>query len=184
MGPFYKDYGSYIIKTYPNAYLSYFIAPNIIKYFKPPGEYLEAYNAESDRVLPIAQEWFHYKSTTVKVRLDTMKITLLEFYPILAGVMNIVFICSLICILILKEVWDIFEFHKAVLWVGLFWILNVLFSILSTAGALRFLAFSIILTSTFAVFQLDWLIKKANSTIPKNEKATAETTESNSLIRE
>lgn len=177
MGPFYKDYGLYIIKEYPSLYLRYFIWPNTVKYFKPPGEYLETYNGEKNYVRTIAQDWFRYKSSQVSTRYSNFKITMLDFYPIFTGIMNIVFLCSLISFIVLKELWDDLRFHKAVLLVGTLWFLNAVFSILSTAAALRFMAFPIIIMSVFTSLMIDWLLKRAlNPTLQKEIQAVPEYT--------
>ncbi len=37
MGPFFKEYGTYIMKQYPLKYAKHFMWPNFIKYYAPSG---------------------------------------------------------------------------------------------------------------------------------------------------
>jgi hypothetical protein len=157
MGPFYRDYGIYIIKEYPWFYARYFLWPNANKYYAPPGEYLEMYNTSRDSVVVLAKEWFGYKSSKISTRLNTFKIRILDFYPILSGVMNIVFLCCLLCFFVLRGFRNHVPFRKGVLLTGTVWVLNAGFSIFSTAAALRFMAFPILLMSTFVLLLIDWM---------------------------
>jgi len=161
MGPFYGDYGIYIIKQYPMYYIRYFLLPNAGKYYAPPGEYLETYNSGKDDVAPIAQEWFGYSSSKVTTRMSDLKIRTLDFYPVLSGVMNVVFLCGLFCFLILGGFRSNTLFRKGIILTGIFWLFNAGFSIFSTAGALRFLAFPILLMCTFAILLIDWMWEMA-----------------------
>ena len=161
MGPLYGDYGIYIIKKYPMHYIRYFLLPNAGKYYAPPGEYLETYNSGKDSVAPIAQEWFGYKSQKVTTRMNDLKVSTLDFYPMLSGVMNMVFLCGLLCFLMLQGFRNNTLFRKGVTLTGVFWLFNAGFSIFSTAGALRFLAFPILLMCTFALLLINWMWEMA-----------------------
>lgn len=159
MGPFYKAYGKYIIKQYPWHYAWYFLWPNANKYYAPPVEFLDAYNSSKDSVKPIAQVWFNYKSRKVSTRMKDFRINMLDFYPILAGVMNVVYLCSILCFILLNGFNRNILFRKCLLLVTTMWLVNAGFTILASSAALRFQSFPIILISTFALLLVDWLCK-------------------------
>jgi hypothetical protein len=159
VAPLYKDYGIYIIKQYPTYFTKYFLWPNANKYYAPPIEYLEMYNAGIDSTVPLSREWFGY--STVSSKFKDYKINILNFYPILSGIMNLVFFCSLIGYFLLKGFLLHKIFHKTILLSSTFLLLNAGFSIFSTAAALRFLAFPILVMSTFALLLVDYLCKIA-----------------------
>jgi hypothetical protein len=53
MGPLYADYGAYLIKQYPLTFIQYYLWPNALKYYAPPEEFLETYNAGKDSVIQL-----------------------------------------------------------------------------------------------------------------------------------
>lgn len=159
IGPLYKSYGLHMIKKYPWHYVRYFLWPNSIKYYAPPVEFLSIYNSESDSVAPIAQLWFRYKSPKVYRRFEGFSITTLDYYPILTGTINVVFVCSLICFFILKGNQKKSYFNKGLLLSTVFWVINAAFTIFASSVALRFQAFPILLVTTFALLLIDFLPK-------------------------
>jgi hypothetical protein len=161
MGPIYKDYGVYIIRKYPWQYIRYFILPNAVKYYSPPLEFLETYNSSRDDVSEIAQIWFNYKTPKIYARGNDIHATTLIFYPILAGTMNVVFLCDLVCFIILKGFRQDTLFRKGILLATVIWLLNAGFTIFASSAALRFQAFPVILVTTFALLLIDWLCQLA-----------------------
>lgn len=161
MGPFYKEYGTYILRQYPITYIKYFVWPNLIRYYSAPPEFLEYYNGGYDTVYPIAKSWFHYSSNKVYSRIKDTKSYPLEVYSILSGVMNIVLICSFGCYLWLSGWKDTYPFFKTLLVVIVMWTLNALFTIVSSPAAIRLQAFPLLLEITFTLMLIEWLWKRS-----------------------
>lgn len=159
MGPYYKDYGLYIIKMYPGYFIRHFIWPNANKYFAPPIEFLESYNSGKPFITPGVQAWFGYKSTFVKTRMKNNKVWILDFYPILSGSINLAILCGLICYCLLKGWQYSRHFNKVVIIMGLLWFLNAAFTIGASSAALRYQSFPILITTISAALIIDWLIK-------------------------
>jgi hypothetical protein len=159
MGPFYKQYGLYIIKTYPWHFTRYFLWPNANKYYAPPVEFLGNYNSGKEFVTKEAKTWFGYKSTNVKTRFGNNRVWILDFYPILSGIINIVMLCLLIFYLILKG-WNYnYLFSKGVLLSSSIWLINAFFTISVSSAALRFQSFPIMITTIFVTLLLDWMFQ-------------------------
>jgi hypothetical protein len=169
MGPLYKGYGLFLIKQYPAYYAKYFILPNTGKYLMPPGEYLEVYNTASHYVATVAQQWFGYKSTKVYTRTKTLDINILNFYPVLSSLANITFVCCCVCFVALNGLKQRNYIRQGILLASLVWFVNLVFSILSTAAALRFLSFPLLLTTTFTVILLEWMWASAQVNKPQYE---------------
>jgi hypothetical protein len=169
MGPLYKSYGLFLIKQYPAYYAKYFILPNTGKYLMPPGEYLEAYNTASNSVAPVAQQWFGYKSTNVYTRTKTLDINILNFYPVLSCIINIIFLCCCVCFVALNGLKQRNYIRQGILLASFAWFINLFFSILSTAAALRFLSFPLLLTTTFTVILIEWMWASAQVNKPEYE---------------
>jgi hypothetical protein len=163
MGSFYKEYGLHIIKKYPFHFARYFIWYNAMKYYAPPVEFLEHYNSGKNDVLPIAQNWFDYNSTTVSTRMKSKEVWILGFYPILSGIINVIMLCVLICYLSLKGWQTKNNFRIGILMGGTVWLLNAGFTIIASSAALRFQSFPLLITIIFASLLLDWLWSIANT---------------------
>lgn len=157
MGPFYRSYGIQIISQYPITFIKEFIWPNALKYYAPSVEFLEFYNSGKAHVSKQAQEWFGYKSRYIKSRFKTSKVWILDFYPIISGIANIVFVFIIIFYFYLRG-WKYNVFlKKAILLSGAIWLLNAAFTIGASSAALRFQTFPILITIIFTSILLDWL---------------------------
>ncbi|MDF2192607.1 NAD(P)/FAD-dependent oxidoreductase [Paraflavitalea sp. CAU 1676] len=163
MGPIYKEYGTLIIRQYPLEYARHFLWPNTIKYYAPPTEFLEYYNGGKDSVPPIVKSWFNYNSRKLTSRLNNPKIYILEIYPILIGIMNIVLLSSLLCFIVLRRSWENNILPRTITIAASIWLLNAAFTIISSPAAIRLQAFPMILETVFALLLVDWLWKQAFS---------------------
>lgn len=163
MGPFYREYGLYMIKQYPWHFVKYFVWPNTQKYYASPVEFLDRYNSGNNYVTPEAQTWFQYKSTTVKTRIGYGKIWALSFYPILSGVINVVMLFGLLYFLLLKG-WEHNRFFNRILFMaGTVWVLNAAFTIAASSAALRFQSFPVLLSTIFSLLLVDWMVQLMKS---------------------
>ncbi|MDR3714160.1 MAG: hypothetical protein P4L51_15180 [Puia sp.] len=166
MGPIYKDYGLYIIKQYPLYYLRYFLWPNANKYYAPPVEFLESYNSGKDSVAPIAAIWFHYNSYKVTTRTKDPKTKMLDFYPILSGMINMVMLFSLLSYTYLGGWKQNIPLRKGMFLGVSVWLLNAGFTIIASPAALRFQCFPIILTTVYTIILIGWILKLATEKEP------------------
>jgi hypothetical protein len=162
MGPFYKDYGLHIIKTYPLHFINYFIWPNALKYYAPPVEFMKNYNSGRKDVTEQAKNWFGYKTRNVKTRMKNNKVWVLDFYPIFSGITNVVLLLTTICFISLKG-WKINNvFTKGIIMGGTVWILNAAFTISASSAALRFQSFPILINTIFMALLVDWMVRLLN----------------------
>jgi hypothetical protein len=159
MGPFYKDYGTLIIKKYPLYYIKYFIMPNATKYFVPQVEFLGHYNSNQDSVPTIAKNWFGYQTSVVQTRMENKKVNILNYYPILSGTSNVALLFCLISFLILKGRHPKNRFDSTILLLAIVWILNASFSIFASSVALRFQTFPILLSIVLTSLMIEWLVQ-------------------------
>lgn len=170
MGPFYKEYGIYIIKKYPLYFLRYFAWPNSNKYYAPPIEFLQSYNTSKDNVTKQTQNWFGYQSREVYTRMNSGKTWVLNFYPILTGVINVVMFFGLLYYIILKG-WQYNKvFHRTIVIATTVWLFNAGFTIFASSAALRFQSFPVVLTTTFTLLLVDWMIQLVKSMSVANKQ--------------
>ncbi|OQP66626.1 hypothetical protein [Niastella populi] len=164
MGPYFKSYGLYIIRKYPSYFVRYFLWPNASKYYAPPVEFLAAFNSGRDSVVPLAKDWFGYKSLKISTRTkaNNHEIHILDFYPILSGVINVVMIMALLSFYVLNGFSKNNQIRQAIFLGGSIWLINAGFTIFASSAALRFQSFPILLTTTFTLILIDWIWNMAS----------------------
>ena len=164
MGPFYKEYGLYIIKQYPLHFARHFLWPNSCKYYAPPVEFLQTYNSGSNGVTQEAKEWFGYKSMNINTRMKNPKVWILDFYPILSCVINLLMLFSLLYYMLSKG-WQYVPVYNEIIMLGtVVWLLNAGFTIFASSAALRFQSFPVILTTILVLLLLDLITMLVNKT--------------------
>jgi len=159
MGPFYSSYGWYIIKSYPIHFLHYYVWPNSLKYLIPPLEFLEEYNWGRTTVRKSAVRWFGYTNNQVKTRLKSGKAYILQPYPLLISITNLILFFMILSYLHLKGWRYDPSFNKSILLAGFAWITNSGFIIFTCSAALRFEVFPALLGIIFSSLLIDWMVK-------------------------
>jgi len=164
-GPLYAGYARHLIQKFPGQYIEYWIAPNAIKYAVPPTEFLGVYNMGQDSVGKLAKDWFNYKSRKiVKGHNNSLndKIWVVEWFPIFAAVVNIVFVLGLVSMLLLNAVrWKDYGLPQLMILALLFWLLNMAFSVFASAIVLRYQYFPILVFFVLAAVFMEHIIKMA-----------------------
>jgi hypothetical protein len=175
MGPLYKEYGLYIIRKYPLYFAEYFVWPNTRKYYAPPVEFLGSYNSRKERVPEQAQRWFGYQSIKVKTKMKDPDTWVLDFYPFLSGIINLLMLFGLLYYIFLKGWQQKHSFNKILIMGSSVWLLNAAFTIGASSSALRFQSFPVLLTTSFALLLVDWiaqLMRSMKMEQSKQEKST------------
>ncbi len=163
IAPLYADYGSYLIHHYPKTFFTYYLWPNAIKYYTPPGEFLDEYNMGRDTVSAIAKSWFNYKTNKVRTAFKDLNIGTLQFMPILSGIMNVIFLLGIISLYALKGIIRQSVWGGTLLLAISLWIINFGFSVFASPITLRYQLFSILVFSSFAFLLIDSIYKMAFS---------------------
>ncbi|MFC6100863.1 NAD(P)/FAD-dependent oxidoreductase [Olivibacter domesticus] len=161
VAPLYAKYGAYIIQEYPGVFVKYYIIPNALKYYAPPVEFLEKYNTGVDSVHQIAQVFFGYKTNKIKSHFKDSKVSILNYYPILAGAVNVIFLFGFISFVILKGYQHRPALWKVILLTMALWFVNFGFSVFASPIALRFQLFPIICLLSINFLIIDHMIKEA-----------------------
>ncbi|SEM38565.1 Protoporphyrinogen oxidase [Chitinophaga rupis] len=166
VAPLYKEYGSYLIQRYPLTFAQYYLLPNAIKYYAPPVEFLDSYNTGRDSVNVIAQHWFGFKSNKIKTHFKDLKVNTLDYYPILVGIMNVVFILGVISFLMLKGHRQSGVFTIGIGMAATLWLINFSFSVFASPIALRFQLFPALVITCFGCLLVEYIWKAANEKTP------------------
>jgi hypothetical protein len=166
MGPLYGDYGCYLIRRYPGVYFNYYLLPNALKYYVPPGEFLFQYNMGQDTVAAIAASWFRYPSQKVKPAVGGFDVHLLDFMSVFAALANIVFLLSSVGLAFLSGPQAHAIRRPALVLAVALWIANFGFSVFASPITLRYQLFGFLVFSSFACLLIDNIHKLAFSTEP------------------
>jgi len=161
LAPLYSDYGSWLIQTYPKSFVKYYLCPNALRYYAPPVEYLESFNMGIDTIYPTGQKWFDYKSAKIKTRFKDLKVNVLEGYPVFVGVLNVLFLFSILSFLYLRSHRKYPIFARPLFLVTVFWFIHFSFSVFASPIALRFQLFPILIYFSFGSMVIQYLIKEA-----------------------
>lgn len=161
VAPLYADYGKYLIGQYPWSYFKYYLIPNGIKFYSPPGEFLFAYNMGRDTVGKIIQTWFGYKNNKVKSAFKDFKVNAIQFMPIMAGTMNMIFLMGLLSVALLNGLSRRSPMSKVLILAMILWLMNFCFSVLASPVTLRYQLFGILISSMFGILSIDYTYRRA-----------------------
>jgi len=158
VAPVFGQYGLYLIKKYPLAFVRYYMLVNAVNYILPPLEKLEVYNLGQDEIWPIAQYWFHYPGPKVFCISKTLQGTLLYLFTSFFMILNIY---GTVAFYLFVRRGGLRKsdkyFRYTVLIVGLFLLLNAGFSIFANIIVIRYQVFPMIVFLAFTMLLTDWL---------------------------
>ncbi|WP_160712829.1 hypothetical protein [Chitinophaga solisilvae] len=174
MGPLYGAYGEYLIREYPLTFAKYYLWPNAIKYYAPPVEFLKEYNGGTDTIPPIAKAWFQYKTTKVISRVKNPTNDILDYYQILVGIFNVLFLLSVSGFLLLQGHRQTPRLLLGLVLISGLWLTNFLFSVFASPVALRFQLFPIIVLESFTFLFMGYIITSAFGTNTQLIKSKAD----------
>jgi hypothetical protein len=161
MGKLYSGYGAWLIRRHPFNYVLYFGLPNSVDYYAPEPEFMGAYNMGFDSVAPVIANWFGWRSRKVENAFKTNTIHLAGAYTIIVPVINLIFIFTLLVVLFSKGYMDGIPLLKPLLRITLvLWAVNMLFSVFSAWIILRYAIFPLIMTVSFAIVCISFLIRE------------------------
>lgn len=160
VAPLYKDYGLLLMKLYPTKYARMYLLPNFVKFYAPPVEFLANYGFLMDSVDTRAAIWFNYKVKKLSTRFSDTRVSALNYYPIISGTMNAVYIMMSISFFALNGRKNKEIFHLWLLFT-LFWVCNLMFSVFASPVALRFQLFPLVLCTILNLVLLDFVLSVA-----------------------
>ncbi|KAA2239885.1 NAD(P)/FAD-dependent oxidoreductase [Chitinophaga agrisoli] len=161
VAPLYAEYGAYLIKKYPAEFAEYYLWPNALKYYAPPVEFLQTYSTGVDSVPRIALAWFGYKSNKLTTQFRDFKVGVLNFYPVLIGVMNVVFLLGFISFILLDGLRNNRCLYKGLWLIIPLWMTNLGFSVFASPIALRFQLFPALVSMSFTILFIEYVIREA-----------------------
>lgn len=160
VSPLYADYGAWLIKQHPWAYLKYYIWTNTTYYYVPQAEYLKMYNMYSANVDPPAVSFFKLSDSKVFTRVKFNVIVITQFFPQVLALTNLIFFLLFIAFAAL-EGFKLIDplFRKTLICMLVIWLANLVFSVLASPIVLRYQLFPLVFTLTFMVMLVPLTIR-------------------------
>ena len=160
--PLYGEYGVYLTKKYPLAFAQYYLWPNLIRYYVPPGEFLDVYNMDRDFVEDMEKKWFHYPTEKIFTRTKDRLISYMFVYPYFLAAVNLLYVLGLIGFLVLGGWKASTRYYRGLLLLVLaIWCCNLGFSVLASPIVLRYQIFPMLLSFTFGILLITYVIRQA-----------------------
>ncbi|BAV07725.1 hypothetical protein SAMN05421788_10375 [Filimonas lacunae] len=156
MGPLYQDYGVFIIKKYPIAFVQHFVLPNVGRYFYPPQEVLvDSYNPfalRKDYLGKSSIEWFGLQTLEASGVLIQFRTILFSLYPVFTMIIHLLFLFTAFNFLFYKVYRRTARLTNYVLLtIGGLWLFDFGFSIVAAAIVLRYQLFIMVVELGFSL---------------------------------
>jgi hypothetical protein len=154
----YGQYGEWLIKNHPVAYVKCFMMTNAEHFFLPSLEKLALYNRGEDSVEKIAQSWFDYKSPAVHAISKTAQSYILLIYPYIFFFLNVLALGGVIWLMIKRQLFKLPRIYYTILLLtGILIIANFCFCIGVTIVVMRYQFFPMLMTLVFSMMILEYL---------------------------
>jgi hypothetical protein len=154
----FDQYGKFLIKRHPWAFVRYYLLVNTKNYFIPPLEKLEIYNLGGDEMWPAGQFWFHYASPKVWSISRQLQGYVLGLFPIFFLILNMYYAIVLFYFTRRGGFRRISTgFIYPLLTITVFLTLNAAFSIFANIIVIRYQIFPMLVFLTFAMLLTDYL---------------------------
>ncbi len=137
-----NDYGWYIVRHYPGAFMRHFIVPNSVNYFYPATEALGNYDYTNIKLPAETMAWFGFRSEHLDCTFPVLQSTVIGIYPALSLLLNLLNIAAILFFLLRAvPVWGrVTQGDKGLFLVwSLFFTGYMAFSIFASAVNLRFM---------------------------------------------
>lgn len=166
-GPLYAEYGAYLIRKYPWAYLQNFVLSNTVKLIVPPIEFIGVYNMGEDSVGQLAKNWFNYKSLRVSNQKKDAQVKIIQPSMVFAALVNASLFLSCIGLLLFTGAIKTNKiFFRLFVVIMSFWLVNGGFSVLVSPITLRYQYFPILVCFTFSLLAIDLILKGEKRQLP------------------
>lgn len=179
-GSIYREYASYLVRTYPTTFLRHYVWPNLVNYYVPPPEFLGSYNMGKDTVDPVAVQWFRLQTKRVYTNTANPAIDINAYYPLWLALLNLFFVLAFTGFVLAGGFANsTSEIKKISGCLMLVWICNIVFSVIASPVVLRYHVFSMLVMQT-VLFWLGANVIRLFVKMPK--PASVESVKSKSVL--
>ncbi len=142
VGPLYGEYGAYLIKKFPGAFLEYFVGPNAIRYAFPPMEAfgsLPPFFLRSDYLGQASRTWFGLHTLTVSWDRIRLRGKILRPYQTIVFFIHVLFVLSLLGFIIVKGMRTLSPVERnSLIVLASLWLFDLGFNLTAAATVMRY----------------------------------------------
>ena len=142
VGPLYGEYGAFLIRRFPGAFVQYFVGPNAIRYLFPPLECfgsLPPYFLRPDYLGAAARQWFGVNTLTVSWERINLRGNIFRPYQTIVFFIHIGFLLAIVGFLFIRGLRSLDIKERQVLMVlGTLWLFDLGFNLMVAATVLRY----------------------------------------------
>jgi hypothetical protein len=156
VGSLYHDYGAFLIKQHPSAFLRYYVAQGLIWFVNEKVEITNTYPEGGVKITDRIKNWFGYNSNWL--RCTTSHLYSIVYFATIVNIFNLLFIFGVIGFFYLRcyKAADMI-INKAIILVTVYWLANFVFIVLSAPAMLRYSLSIMILDIAFVPVILERL---------------------------
>jgi hypothetical protein len=153
-GRIYHDYGLFLIRRHPWAYLRYYVLQGVDWFIHPKVDITNVFPEGGVEVLAETREWFGYPSNWQPC--SSGKFYSITYFPTVVTVLNVLFILSVIgffyygCYKTAGK-----NFNQLVILAAVFWVANFVFVVFTAPNLLRYALSTMIINLAFVPLLLE-----------------------------
>jgi hypothetical protein len=158
VAPYFKKYGSYLIRNHPFAFFKFVIWPNFQQYLIPNTEVFNSgditlYYIRSKEEKKFASPFIEVVKFKPLVQFGALRSKIFSFFPVFQFILHINFLIILLLFLtIYRSKYNQEVNFNLLLLIVVIWIVNLVFSTISAPSVLRFEMFISIIEFPFVVY--------------------------------
>ncbi|MCW3121823.1 MAG: hypothetical protein JWQ38_1315 [Flavipsychrobacter sp.] len=163
ISPMLDEYGWYIIRHFPGAYVKYYILPNTVKFFYPDREALVNYNSDNLTLPEETKKWFEMDINKLECKLPGLQKGIISMFPAISMLLNLFNIGALFVFCNRhRKVWGKVNREIKVMFItwAAFYCCFMVFSILASPVNLRFMDPIFVLGVIMPVILLGYSVKQ------------------------
>lgn len=167
IGPLYGEYGSWLIRMHPRAFVQYFVEPNAVRYLYPPMEAfssLHPFFLRTDYLGQAAIAWFGVRTLTVSRSAINLRTLLLEPYQTMTMFIHALFIITVAGFFILKGLKALTSLERRALFVLVsLWVFDLAFNLTAAATVMRYEIFPLIVELSLVLWLTERIYTDGNN---------------------
>jgi hypothetical protein len=173
LGVLYANYGKWLIKRQPSAFINHYVWPNLLKYYSPPATFMGFYNSGKGPTNPVVTTWFNWKNYQLGGGFNNRTIGIMRILPNLLAIINPSFLIMVLFFISFSGLKQCSRINKKFFgFLLLVWFANVVISVLSVPIELRYQVFPTVITVTFCLLLLSWIVQSLQSTQSERQQQT------------
>jgi len=158
VAPLYQDYGNYLVRKYPFAFLQYFLLPNFFRYTVPPQDMavtLSPFHLQESFGGTYVRQLFGLETIAAPDQYIRLRKNILDLYPIVIAFSHFVFLLGAIGFLCYGGLRRIGKPNGyAILLIMTLWLCDLFFITFSAVIVMRYMIFMMIPEMAFGLYFL------------------------------